>query len=402
MSELLVNAGLFTGLPVVLLLFFFRRKNKSNNVLLALSIFSIWYSLLVNNLNATGQILNYPYLFRTANITAYLILPFLYLYTRNTFYPGIYWRKRDWLFFLPVLIYCIDLLPVFFSSNAYKISIIKEAYNDPYRFFSIPEGWIGIKGFHFFFRYLFAVLMMALQIRLIIRNWNFEPKESTSHNRPLFWFIFTLTLIYIPMIIPGIFGVIFHLKWYSLYFINVNLAISLLAITGFILFSPKILYGFYPLPTIIKAEPAETVPQPVEETVPESQPKATDIPRLYLNEEDVSALIKKVELFMEEKKPYLNHRFTIHDLGRDIEIPVYQLSPVINQHFGSNFSSWINKYRISYFIELCNGENKKELTFDALSNESGFSNRVTFIKAFKKEKGTTPGIFMKEKFKGQK
>jgi hypothetical protein len=68
---------------------------------------------------------------------------------------------------------------------------MKAVFIDPSRHFSIPEGWIGIKGFHHVFRYLFGVLMMLLQIRLIIRNWNFEPKGTSYHNQLLFWFIFT-------------------------------------------------------------------------------------------------------------------------------------------------------------------------------------------------------------------
>jgi YesN/AraC family two-component response regulator len=99
---------------------------------------------------------------------------------------------------------------------------------------------------------------------------------------------------------------------------------------------------------------------------------------------------------MEQNKPFLQQGYTIHDLSADIEIPVYQLSPIINNRFNTNFSSWLNKYRVAYFIELCRKEGKRELTLDALSYESGFSNRVTFIKAFKKEKGTTPGAFLKE------
>jgi AraC-like DNA-binding protein len=94
--------------------------------------------------------------------------------------------------------------------------------------------------------------------------------------------------------------------------------------------------------------------------------------------------------------PFLNHEFTIHDLSEDIDVPVYQLSPIINQHFKSNFNSWVNRYRVNHFVSVCNLPENINLTLDALSRKSGFSNRTTFTNAFKKEKNQTPGIFLKQ------
>jgi AraC-like DNA-binding protein len=98
---------------------------------------------------------------------------------------------------------------------------------------------------------------------------------------------------------------------------------------------------------------------------------------------------------MEQQKPFLNQNYSIHDLSRDVEIPVYQLSPIINNYFQTNFNGWINKYRVNYFIQISEGDGKMGLTLDAIAKESGFTNRTTFTNAFKKEKGTTPGQFIK-------
>jgi AraC-like DNA-binding protein len=35
------------------------------------------------------------------------------------------------------------------------------------------------------------------------------------------------------------------------------------------------------------------------------------------------------------------------------------------------------------------------MTLEAMAKEAGFSNRITFINAFKKEKGMAPGLYMK-------
>ncbi len=99
---------------------------------------------------------------------------------------------------------------------------------------------------------------------------------------------------------------------------------------------------------------------------------------------------------MTRNKPYLNKQYTIHNLGEEVGIPVYQLSPIINKHYQSNFNVWVNRYRINHFIELCRNNKRDVLTLAGIAEEAGFNNRSTFINAFKKETGTTPGNFLKQ------
>jgi AraC-like DNA-binding protein len=199
------------------------------------------------------------------------------------------------------------------------------------------------------------------------------------------------------MIIPGIFGVIFHLKWYTLYFINFDLAFTILTTAVFILFSPKILYGFYPLPITPASEGQTFVPQALADVVKESPALEQKEHKMYMDSAETDVLLVKISAVMREKQPFLNSEYSIHDLSQDTQIPVYQLSPLINQHFSSNFRSWLNRFRVEHFLEISESNRSAELTLDALAQESGFSNRVTFINAFKKEKGTTPGEYLKKR-----
>jgi AraC-like DNA-binding protein len=116
----------------------------------------------------------------------------------------------------------------------------------------------------------------------------------------------------------------------------------------------------------------------------------------YIRNADFLDIIAKLEKFIADKTPYLGQRYSIHDLAADVEIPVYQLSPIINQYYHDNFSSWLNKFRVDYFIMLWEDKANRELTIDALARKSGFSNRITFINAFKKEKKLTPTVYLKK------
>jgi AraC-like DNA-binding protein len=390
MFKLLPVAGLILGMIIVILLLFYRKRSINNsNTLLAISILCITYMLFINQLNVSREMLNYPVFARTGNLAGFLVIPFLYLYSRNSFYPGIKWKKIDWLLLIPALFYIIDLTPFFLSDKAYKISQIRANLDDQLRNVSIQEGWLGIDGFHYIFLYIWGIGLMVLQLRLIIRNKHILKESSGSMNFKLFWFIITFTVLHFPLIFPGIFGLIFHFKWYTKEYNGVMLSIHLIVSALFILFSPRILYGFFPQmdvqhfqsnADVIDGKPANG---------------HAEINKFHIPEEELNNTVEKMNLFMDRDKPFLNPNYSIHDLSRDINVPVYQLSPLINNYFQSNFNTWLNKFRVEYFIQISQGDEKKGLTLDAIAKEAGFTNRTTFTNAFKKEKGTTPGQFVK-------
>jgi len=96
---------------------------------------------------------------------------------------------------------------------------------------------------------------------------------------------------------------------------------------------------------------------------------------------------------MENQKPFCKQGFTIQDLSNLAGIPIHQLSPLINGHLKMNFSSWINRHRIEYFLE--HAMEKQHMTLEARAREAGFTSRSSFISAFKKEKGVTPREYRK-------
>nr|WP_214460626.1 AraC family transcriptional regulator [Flavihumibacter fluvii] len=394
MSGILSESALIVGIIVILILLFYGAKNNRNNLVLAVSVGTIWLCLAVSHLNATAEILLFPALMRTGNIFVYLVIPFLYIFSRNTFYPGRLWRPLDWLFLLPAIIYIVDLMPFFFSDSTYKVAVMKANLADRPRMFNVTEGWIAIKGFHFIFRYIWSVAIFALQARLIYKNRHIKFDRSETGNNKLFLFILTYTAFHIPLIVPGIFGVIFHLKWYNFHYIIVNLSIAILSLTLFILFSPSVLYGFLPRPLFESVPEANTAM--VEDVTILGQRDSEQQEKKFLDTTEIAEIIARVESYIRENKPYLNPRYNIHDLSRDTKIPVYQLSPIINQHFNTNFNNWINTYRVNQFVKLCEEPKNFGLTIDALATDAGFANRATLTTAFKKEKNQTPGLYLKQ------
>ncbi len=387
-SNLIYEAALIIGIPVIALLFYSGKKNK-NNILLGLSLLNVEYSLLMNVMNQNMSILDYPFLIRTGSISVFLFFPFFYLYARNTFYPGFFLRKKDWLWFIPVMIYILDMTPFYLSNSSYKIAVMKAVLSDSSRSFKISEGWISLNGFHFLLRYISGIIFFGLLVRLVIRNKSYNLYQENPRNTSIYWHLVVITLIYGTLIFPGIFGVILHLKWYGLPFNGYNLSFVILSTAFFLLFSPQVLYGFS---TSISQKDLNPIEFDGSELDIDKQVK---ISQKIQSEETLQDLSQKIEALMIEKKAFLNADYSIHQLSMDISVPVYQLSPFINNQFNKTFNSWINEYRVNYFLTLCKNPQKRELTLEALAIESGFSNRTTFISAFKKQMGITPSVYIK-------
>lgn len=162
--ELIIQAGLYVGPVVFMVLFFMSARKNTNNIFLGLSLLCIWGALFINELHNSKRILDYPHLTRTGNIFAYLIYPFLYLYIRNTFYPGKIWQKFDYLLLLPALFYMVDMFPFFFlKSAAEKRLSLRRIYRTCQKCFRSPKVgsaskastcWPGISSQSFCFHFV--------------------------------------------------------------------------------------------------------------------------------------------------------------------------------------------------------------------------------------------------------
>jgi AraC-like DNA-binding protein len=406
--KLIAQFGLFNGLVVLLLIMAYSFRRSVNKISLGLSIFFVWYTLFVVVMTLTKQILHYPSFHRTGIISAYLAIPFLYIYSRNSFYPGKFWRNTDWIFLLPAVFYIIDYMPFFTMPAEQKIAILQANLESNERIFLAGEGWIGLNGLYFTFAYVWIAIIMYFQARLLIINRKNKSGFKSSHNRRLFNFIVSITILYVPILIPGLFGILFNFSWFNPHFIGFTFGLSLSAVSVYLFISPDILYGFIPerkFSVHVAAIAQKTEPrqsrlvsdsQIEEMPLPETKETVTDIPQPVASDAEIAAQAEIVDRHMKEQKPFLKLGFSIQDLSNQTGIPVYQLSPLINGHFKKNFANWVNGFRIEHFIELIPGHS--QLTLEALSKQAGFTSRSTFINSFKKEKGITPREF----FKGQK
>jgi AraC-like DNA-binding protein len=111
-----------------------------------------------------------------------------------------------------------------------------------------------------------------------------------------------------------------------------------------------------------------------------------------VDHDTANILIEKLHQLMAEKKIYRNANLTLGELSKEINISVHQLSQLLNDNVGKNFTAFINEYRINEACTIMVSDNR--LTLEGIGYEVGFNSKSTFFATFKKLKGTTPAIFL--------
>ncbi|PKO99662.1 MAG: hypothetical protein CVU13_03810 [Bacteroidetes bacterium HGW-Bacteroidetes-8] len=99
-------------------------------------------------------------------------------------------------------------------------------------------------------------------------------------------------------------------------------------------------------------------------------------------------------VLLNEKEIFRNTNLRITDISQQLGTNRSYVSNIVNNEFKSTFSDLINHYRVEYAKKLLLDE--KLFILEYISEESGFASVNSFLRAFKKETGTTPGNYRKE------
>lgn len=108
--------------------------------------------------------------------------------------------------------------------------------------------------------------------------------------------------------------------------------------------------------------------------------------------------LKEQLLASMEQKTYLDPALSLEGLARKLNTDRYSLSQVINQEFNINFYEFINDYRIQECMALIQKSPNPPDSVSELIYNSGFNNKVSFYKAFKKRNQVTPAQYIKALF----
>ncbi|MDR2003915.1 MAG: helix-turn-helix domain-containing protein [Prevotella sp.] len=107
---------------------------------------------------------------------------------------------------------------------------------------------------------------------------------------------------------------------------------------------------------------------------------------------DISIMVC-IDRLMYEEKLYLKSDVTLETLSGELGIDRRQISAAINKCTKKHFSTYINEFRIKEAVRIMSNPAYDNLSIDGIALESGFNERTTFHRFFKKYIGVTPGVF---------
>lgn len=364
--------SLFISLFLAFFLITLKTKYKTSN-----SLFAVF--LLLNAIDISEPLFNMLTdgpsnlgMFRTT--FAFLQIPVFYLYIISVCYSDFKLKPKYLLHLLPFLIVNLVLLPRFYAVDAAsKMSFIQNRQN------MIEFQFIHILIHLQIVIYIIAVFRVLRKSKKLYLE-NYAGKSINSYNW-LFQFTIVLTILYTVALLKNIFK--FSDYPYISEWIKIGLWISSLFIFCWYLFKALNNPGlFRNIDSKLKLVSELVSEEKNNEQSPEHE-------REY-NEE-----LLNLKKYMVEKKPYLNSSLTIQDVSKETEIPVRDLSLLINHQLGQHFYDFVNTYRIESAMNILKDNTKSKVTILEILYEVGFNSKSSFNTAFKKHTGNTPTFYRK-------
>jgi len=388
-----MNASLLCGLLTVYILLFKKNALRSySDYLLSISILGQIYAVLLFLLVFSGSILHVPHLYRTAAPVTFLVPPLSYLYVRSVLYNEKKWQGIDFLHLLPFLFFSINYLPFFLSPLDYKLEIVSKTIADK-NFGIVKQLGFLPESVFYLFRPIQATIYVVFQWKLILTFNRNNPNQFVTDQikRVTRWLsIFTmastgfLVAFFITIVLYFTQDNLFSSEQLTL-IPNTILAVSHFVVFTYLLINPQVLTG---LPFIRYKETKSTI---VENEV-------VKVPFIY---ENYAKEIKSLEKYFTVKKTFLQPNISISQVSVDTEIPIRDLSYIINNYYEKRFNDYINEMRCQHFIAKVDKNTLDSLTIEAIAFESGFSSKSSFYRAFNRFYSCTPSEYLESLLKAE-
>lgn len=112
-----------------------------------------------------------------------------------------------------------------------------------------------------------------------------------------------------------------------------------------------------------------------------------------LSDDLLDSYMVTLKKIMDEEELFKDENISLESLAKCLKVAPAHLTQMLNIKIGCNFYSYINGLRASFARTLIDSGNVK--IYDVYI-QSGFNNRVSFNRYFKKLQGCTPSEYIKQ------
>lgn len=361
-------ASIVLSILLILFLLFVKTKNRNSNFLFS---FFIFFNALEISSWFTDKYLQYiPSFLMLRVMSSLLINPFFYLYILSLCYSDFRLRAKNLWHILPFVLFNLLVLPDFYLKDAPAQMQFFENFSDHWQisFFAV---FCHVQ----FLFYIVLVFRTLFRFRKIYRD-NFAETGMQTYQ----WAIqltVLITLVHAIIVIKDV------LPFTSLAAVH-DAALLLVAVNALFIIS------WFVLKTMFHPE----LFRKVDSHIPPAD-ELTETKEIITGSE-LQENITRLREHMEKAEPFLEARLTIQQLADQLQVPVKDLSILINHHIGLHFFDFINEYRIKKARQLLREHTASEMTIQQVFYTAGFNSKSTFHAAWKKFCTETPGDYRKQ------
>lgn len=364
--------SLFISLFLAFFLFAVKTNHKLSNtlfatflILCAIDTSQTLFNLIIDKPSNLGML---------RGLFAFLQIPVFYLYVLSVCYSDFKLKPKHLLHLFPFVIANAIMIPRFYAvDEASKINFIQNY-----------QSMVEIQFNHILIHvqliaYIIAVFMVLKKARKLYLE-NCAGTSISSYNW-LFQFTVVLTILYSVALLKNVFK--FSDYPYISEWIKIGLLVFQLFIVCWYLFKALNNPGLF--------RSIDSKLKLVSDIVLEEKNKEEST----VSEKEYNEELLKLQQYMAEEKPFLDPSLTIQDVSATIQIPVRDLSLLINHKLQQHFYDFVNTYRIEEAMEILKDTTKSKMTVLEILYEVGFNSKSSFNTAFKKHTGDTPTVYRK-------
>jgi AraC-like DNA-binding protein len=335
--------------------------------------------------------------------------PVIFFYVQSLLNLHFRWQKRDWLHFIPGILYLLWCIVVFVTDKLILGRyFLMNGNNDP-----DFDTWYQISSF------CFMIFYLVLSIRYYYRYRTYTLQLLSYADSVAFLWVRNFLLAFITyLLITAVkellgflseAGIIRALdygdSWW--YYILFSFIFYYIAISGYNN-SGETKVGFQ-LNTFLQHNQPKMLVQGTEQEQPRqfnvaavetidyeevvTEPEHGGLGNSFFADGQLEEWKIKVEQLLAAESLYKNPELTLSILAKKLDTNPSFLSKVINNGFGINFNDFINQYRVQEVKKLLANPNNAHITIMSLAYDAGFNSKATFNRAFKKITGKNPRDF---------
>jgi AraC-like DNA-binding protein len=304
---------------------------------------------------------NWSNFYFVPGIAYYLDGPLLFLCIKSLVFRDFILKRVDLLHLLPFAIYCLFITLTFYGN---PLNVRIDMLNN--LSFVYSNGFVTVEFFSKLIRVIYAIACFVLINRYGIR---LQDKHSNMEKAHISWLRALVMGFMVVMSFELILSASKIFTHYHLIYFYMGLTryYTTFLLVNLLVFTSIRFFGMF-------------------EQVNEEELPKKPIDDFSINPEEAESIDKRIK----QGQLYMDPDITLDSLADTLEIMPRDLSMIINRHFGANFYTFINSYRIEEAKKMLKDQAMKNITITEIYLAVGFNSKSVFYTFFKKLEGVTP------------